>query len=166
MRSAIRNAALQAAGKDVQVILAGLSNIYSSYVTTPEEYQIQRYEGASTAFGPHTLTIYMDQYQKLTVALLKDERIDSGPRPPYLDNAVISLTAGVIYDGTPLGRSFGSVIVEPELVYRVKNTVRTRFQAANPRNNLMHEKTYFIVEKLMHDGHYEIVATDASWETK
>ena len=44
---------------DVHVVIAGLTNTYSSYVTTIEEYSIQRYEGASTIFGPHTLDAYI-----------------------------------------------------------------------------------------------------------
>ena len=40
-------------------MIAGLTNTYSSYVTTYEEYQAQRYEGASTIFGPHTLDAYI-----------------------------------------------------------------------------------------------------------
>ncbi len=46
-------------GADVHVVLAGLTNTYSSYVTTFEEYSAQRYEGASTIFGPHTLDAYI-----------------------------------------------------------------------------------------------------------
>lgn len=46
-------------GADVHVVLAGLTNTYSSYVTTWEEYGVQRYEGASTIFGPHTLDAYI-----------------------------------------------------------------------------------------------------------
>lgn len=46
-------------GTDVTVVLAGLTNTYSSYVTTFEEYAMQRYEGASTIFGPHTLDAYI-----------------------------------------------------------------------------------------------------------
>lgn len=41
----------------VHVILAGLANTYSNYVTTFEEYQVQRYEGGSTLFGPYTLDV-------------------------------------------------------------------------------------------------------------
>ncbi len=45
--------------EDVRVVIAGLANTYSSYVTTFEEYGAQRYEGASTIFGPHTLDAYI-----------------------------------------------------------------------------------------------------------
>ena len=44
---------------NVTLVIAGLTNTYSSYITTYEEYQAQRYEGASTIFGPHTLDAYI-----------------------------------------------------------------------------------------------------------
>lgn len=34
------------------VVIAGPANTYGHYVATREEYSIQRYEGASTIFGP------------------------------------------------------------------------------------------------------------------
>ena len=44
-------------GRKVHIILSGLSNTYSNYVTTFEEYQLQRYEAGSTLFGPYTLDV-------------------------------------------------------------------------------------------------------------
>jgi len=38
-------------GTDAYVVIAGPANTYAHYVTTPEEYAAQRYEGASTIFG-------------------------------------------------------------------------------------------------------------------
>jgi len=35
--------------------IAGLSNIYTHYITTLPEYRAQRYESASVIFGPNTL---------------------------------------------------------------------------------------------------------------
>ncbi|RWS20358.1 neutral ceramidase-like protein, partial [Leptotrombidium deliense] len=57
-------------GPNNHVIITSLTNEYASYVTTYEEYQAQRYEGASTIFGPHTLEAYKLQYQKLAKALV------------------------------------------------------------------------------------------------
>lgn len=37
-----------------QAIIAGLANEYVSYFTTPAEYELQYYEGASTLYGPAT----------------------------------------------------------------------------------------------------------------
>ena len=53
------------------VVIAGLSNVYTHYIATWEEYQIQRYEGASTIYGPHTLQAYMDKYSNLVEDMLK-----------------------------------------------------------------------------------------------
>ena len=44
---------LEAEGVPVErVLLVGLANEYVSYFATPKEYQLQYYEGASTAYGP------------------------------------------------------------------------------------------------------------------
>lgn len=57
--------------EEVQVVLSGLSNVYTHYVTTWEEYQVQRYEGASTLYGPNTLRAYQGQYQYLTRSIME-----------------------------------------------------------------------------------------------
>ena len=56
--------------ENLKVVIAGLSNAYTHYITTFEEYQRQRYEAASTIFGPHTLRAYMEQYTYLTEKML------------------------------------------------------------------------------------------------
>jgi neutral ceramidase len=38
-------------GNDAYVVLSGPANTYGHYITTKEEYAVQRYEGASTIFG-------------------------------------------------------------------------------------------------------------------
>ena len=53
------------------MVIAGLSNTYADYIVTPEEYSVQRYEGASTIYGPYTLPAYIQEFNKLAVALAK-----------------------------------------------------------------------------------------------
>jgi neutral ceramidase len=48
----IAQAVAEATGDDGRVITVGLSGEYLSYFTTPEEYALQHYEGASTLYGP------------------------------------------------------------------------------------------------------------------
>lgn len=45
-------------GDDAYVVIAGPANTYAHYVATPEEYTVQRYEGASTIFGKCTCTCF------------------------------------------------------------------------------------------------------------
>ena len=49
-----------------EVIVTGLANGYAGYVTTPEEYAAQRYEGASTLYGQNTLGAYAQCLCELT----------------------------------------------------------------------------------------------------
>lgn len=166
MRNEVSAASVAAGGKTLQVVVAGLSNMYTSYITTPEEYEVQRYEGASTLYGPHTLTIYLQQYKRMMRSLVLNETLDAGPTPPYQDDKQISLMTGVIFDGHPIGREFGSVKVQPLNTYERGDTVTATFVTGNPRNNLMHDKTFFTVEQKQVDGNWTVVATDANWETK
>lgn len=52
------------------MVIAGLTNTYSSYITTREEYGAQRYEGASTIYGPSTLDAYIQALHYLTHSFL------------------------------------------------------------------------------------------------
>ncbi|KAK7602643.1 hypothetical protein V9T40_006617 [Parthenolecanium corni] len=148
---------------DDDVIIAGLCNTYSDYITTPEEYQIQRYEGASTIFGPYTLPLYLKQYEKLA-EVLESEDLDFGPTPPDISSSVLSFLPPVIFDSTPWGYNFGDCIQQPPASVKIGDTVRVKFVAGHPRNNLRLENTYLTVD--LYTGNWTVVATDANWETK
>ena len=67
-----------------RALLIGYANSYSGYVTTYEEYQVQRYEGASTHFGQWTQGAYQTAFRNLIKKLLKpaSERTASRVLPP------------------------------------------------------------------------------------
>lgn len=136
------------------VVLGGPANTYAHYVATFEEYQIQRYEGASTLFGQWEL----DAYINLSVSNLQYLAPDStaspatGPLPPDNREVSLSLIAGVVYDGAPLGTSFGAVLTQPKASYTIGSVVNVTFQGANPRNNFRLEGTFAAVEQLGTDG--------------
>jgi hypothetical protein len=65
------------------VALAGYSNDYAFYVTTPEEYDVQNYEAASTLYGPHTLAAMLQETSKLATVLKNGTAVSVGrPVPP------------------------------------------------------------------------------------
>lgn len=165
LRNVLENTATQIGEKVEKFILAGLSNMYTSYITTPEEYDLQRYEAASTIYGRHTLTIYLAQYENLSNALFQNISLQPGPEPPLLGNKVISLTPPVFFDSAPLGKHFGDVVKQPNIEYKVNEQVQVQFVSGNPRNNLLHERSYLTVEKHIEDKNWTIIATDADWET-
>jgi neutral ceramidase len=156
-------------GNDAYVVLAGPANTYSHYVTTREEYAIQRYEGASTIFGPFTLEAYTDIYTGL-VPYLADGSLSSppgGPVPPDLTGQAISLQTGVVFDNPPIGKKFGDVVsdVNPNTPYKPGSLVTTTFVGANPRNNLRLEGTYMTVDQYV-SGSWKTVRTDSHPSTK
>ncbi|XP_063536050.1 neutral ceramidase [Cydia strobilella] len=151
-----------------RVVLAGLSNIYSDYIATPEEYQAQRYEAASTIFGPHTLDIYLNKYVELTEALVKGVTLEPGPQPPDFGDQLITLVPPVLWDAAPWGKEFGDCTKQPQTEYSYGDIVTALFVSGHPRNNIRHGSWYATVERLESeaDDAWTVVATDADWETK
>ncbi|KAI8016234.1 Neutral ceramidase 1 [Camellia lanceoleosa] len=135
---------------NIHVVIAGLTNTYSQYVTTFEEYQVQRYEGASTLYGPHTLSAYIQEFRKLAVALVTSQAVEAGPQPPDLLDKQISLLTPVVVDMTPIGVNFGDVKIDvpSNSTFKRGDTVTVTFWSACPRNDLMTEGTYALVEIL------------------
>ncbi|KAK9901622.1 hypothetical protein WJX75_005298 [Coccomyxa subellipsoidea] len=156
-------------GSDVRVVIAGLTNTYSSYITTIEEYGVQRYEGASTIFGPHTLDAYIQEFSRLADAMVGRKATPPGPSPPNMIDAQWSFLGPVVLDSVPNGAKFGDVMedVAGER-YEAGATVRTVFRSACPRNNVRLEGTFLTVErqnKSSPDG-WDVVYTDSHVSTK
>ncbi|KAG6321627.1 hypothetical protein E4U22_001683 [Claviceps purpurea] len=160
-------------GEKPVVVLGAPSNSYTHYITTEEEYGIQRYEGASTLYGPHTLAAYIDR----TVASMTALKADSPPAqkhrekntyPPDNSGKSLSFIIGVLYDRTPFAKSFGDTISDvPKKQFRRGETASATFVGANPRNNLRLEQTYAAVEyrnpSETGDTQWRQVRDDSDW---
>jgi neutral ceramidase len=165
-RDAVSNAASSSIVSDPIVVIGGPANSYTHYIATEEEYGIQRYEGASTLYGPHTLNAYINNTLKYLPYLADDLSgiIAPGPTPPDNRNRSISLITGVVYDGAPLGKSFGSIVTDVSPSYSIGSLVKATFVGANPRNNLRLEGTFAAIEKSADDGSFTQVRYDRDWE--
>ncbi|CAN0926400.1 Neutral ceramidase 2 [Linum grandiflorum] len=153
LRDAVRALLTSVGGKEftnVHIVISGLTNTYSQYVTTFEEYQVQRYEGASTLYGPHTLSAYIQEFKKLATAMVRGQPVESGPQPPDLLDKQISLLAPVVVDSAPLGKSYGDMKtdVQANAAFRKGEMVSVTFHSACPRNDLKTEGTFALVEYL------------------
>ncbi|KAK6617944.1 hypothetical protein RUM44_002386 [Polyplax serrata] len=165
----MREAVADIMGENTTVVIAGLCNTYSDYIATYEEYQDQRYEAASTLYGPHTLNLHLHQYQKLATALMENKTLSRGPKPRGLDsNKMGSLIPPVIFDAPKKSHKFGDVLVQPKdvILGTGDNIARATFVGANPRNNLRLDDTFFLVETLSADGKWTAIASDADFSTK
>lgn len=165
-RAAVKAAAEGITGAEPKVVIGGPANSYCHYVTTPEEYAIQRYEGASTLFGQYELPAYIN----LTVSNIKYLAPDStsspppGPSPPDNRNKSLSFITGVVQDNPPLGKKFGAVTTQPSATYTRGAVVKAVFVGANPRNNLRLEGTFAAIEELNTDGStWAQVRDDTDW---
>lgn len=150
-----------------KVVIGGLSNTYSSYVATEEEYQVQRYEGASTIYGQHTLRAYIQEYQKLARSLCIGQSLPQGPAPKSLLENQVSLQPGVIYDTAYFGKKYGDVLQDANERYAPGDMVTVTFVSGHPRNDLMLEGTFLTIDRLNpSSGNWTTIATDADWDTR
>ncbi|KAI5808490.1 ceramidase family protein [Peziza echinospora] len=151
--------AQEAQQEELWSVLGGPGNTYSHYITTPEEYDVQRYEGASTLYGRHTLDAYIHAtlaslHHLLPSAGLPAPSTDISPLPPIIaPEKSIALNTGVVYDNPGLGRAFGQVLTQPNETYSLPSTgvvvavvVQATFVGANPRNNLRLNGDYVVIE--------------------
>ncbi|KAL3629566.1 Neutral ceramidase 1 [Castilleja foliolosa] len=150
VKEVLTSKAIKQFGPNVHIVIAGLTNTYSQYVTTFEEYQMQRYERASTLYGPHTLSAYIQEFKKLATALITGQSGEPGPQPPNLLDKQISLLTPVVMDATPIGTNFGDVSldVSKNSTFKRGENVTVTFLSACPRNDLMTDGTFALVEIL------------------
>jgi len=147
------------------VVLGAPANSYAHYVATEEEYGIQRYEGASTLYGPHTLNAYIN----LTIsnmgylASTATTQPPTGPLPPNNVNNSLDFILPVVFDNLPFFKSFGQVLTQPNAAYTRGDVITAVFIGANPRNNLRLEGTFAAVEQLGSGGDWTQVRSDADW---
>ena len=67
-----------------EVIIGAYANDYCGYVTTPQEYDAQHYEGASTLFGRELLGVYQTELAGLARAMVERQPATTGAPVPLL----------------------------------------------------------------------------------
>jgi neutral ceramidase len=161
----LRRAVAAVVGAQLQdVLVAGYANAYFHYVTTPEEYDNQRYEGGSTLFGRWQLGALVQTATRLATAMRDGTPADPGPRPPDLSGRRASWQRNHPAD-VPVGGAFGEVLVQPATQAGPGGQVTTVFVGAYPNNDLHRGGTYLEVQ--LRDGdEWRPVADDGDWSTK
>jgi neutral ceramidase len=163
----IRRVVARALGVAVEnVLLQGYANGYCGYVTTPEEYTAQQYEGGETLFGRWTLPAFMQEFDRLARALAV--RVDPGRGPAPLDwtsGPQPNLLPAVPPDVPAAGHAFGDVITGPEVAYRTGQTVAVEFAGAHPNNDFHTGGTYFEIQRAVGAG-WQRVFDDNDWCTE
>jgi neutral ceramidase len=106
----MRAAAMQAlTGTGItHAAIAGLADDYIQYITTPEEYGQQSYEGASTLFGKSEATFLQERLAELATAMKAGQ---PAPAPYDVDPSYGVHPDGPAYDG---GASSGQITTQPQ----------------------------------------------------
>ncbi|WP_296204541.1 neutral/alkaline non-lysosomal ceramidase N-terminal domain-containing protein [Psychrobacter sp. UBA3962] len=147
------------------LVVAGLANNYSGYVTTRAEYAQQHYEGASTEFGPYQASAYQQEYVQLAQALREGSKVTSEIKPPDRSNKRFAERPGVTFDDKPVNQAWGQVLIQPKDSYHHNELVSVTFRGAHPKNNLRTEDTFLKVQRL-HQGKWRDYLTDTDFETR
>lgn len=145
------------------VLVAGYSNGYLHYVTTPEEYEEQRYEGGSTMFGRWELAALQQVAAGLATAM-RDRRPAPAGKAPAQPPRRRRSRHRVGEDAAAAGHRFGDVLQPPQPRYQPGAAVAAVFTGAYPNNDLHRDGTYLRVERETGDG-WTTVADDGDWST-
>jgi neutral ceramidase len=105
----VRAATLAAAGASgiKATIVSGLANEYTSYYTTPEEFDAQHYEGAATIYGRASSVAVQEGLVGLTSALAAGR-----PAPPAYDFDPTN-GASPAADPFPTGPASATIVAQP-----------------------------------------------------
>jgi neutral ceramidase len=153
-------------GADLSTVLvAGYSNGYIHYVTTPEEYDAQQYEGASTLFGRWELPALQQTAAALAAAMAGGSAVDAGIPTADLSSRHHPKKDRRVPDAAPPGRSFGDVVVAPREHYSSGQRVSIVFVAAHPANDLHRGGTFLRVQR-GHDDDWRTIHDDGDWSTR
>lgn len=146
------------------VVMAGLANAYTGYITTHEEFDQQYYEGGHTIYGPDSLAAYRQIYSGLASAMVNDEPVDIGPTPVNRENEQVIYAIGVVYDDKRLWESFGDTEKDANSSYQQGDSVTVKFRSGHPQNNFKTMDAYFEVQQKV-NGSWNTVLTENDADT-
>ena len=162
----MRDTVREKLGDEVKyIVIAGYANDYAGYITTPEEYAVQQYEGGHTLFGPWTLPAYRQVLAELADALANGEPAPASEEQGDLRGEVDSLTVGNEFDEPPESGAFGDVTTQPEARYAAGDTMSVEFWTGHPDNVPLRSAPYFDIQRKV-DAAWVGVATEADWSTQ
>ncbi|WP_280425637.1 neutral/alkaline ceramidase [Nocardia carnea] len=162
----VRRAVAAALGVDIgQVLLQGYANAYHEYVTTPEEYDAQQYEGASTLFGRYTLPAYQQEFTRLAAALAAGATVARGPAPRDISHLQPNFVPAPGPDTAPPGSDFGATLTQPAPSYPPGTRATVEFVSAHPKHNPRRNDTFLEVQRLIGDR-WTRIANEGEWNVR
>jgi neutral ceramidase len=147
----LRRAAAEVLGVPMDdVLVQGYANDYAGYVTTPEEYDEQRYEGGHTMFGRWELAAYVQEVTRLATELRDGAPAAARTDRPSSPRRVTASPAEIRCTGCA---------TQPQVAYTGGDTVVAEFTVTGAEGAL--QPTYCFVS----DADGTRVAEDGDWST-
>ena len=155
----IRNAiARRSGGAFERTAIAGLSNSYASYASTPEEYDACHYEGSFTLFGRRQGPRYQAFAESLTDALVSGRPASVGAAEPQ--TAAVGVGQVVKPRVTP---DAGQVLEQPVAAVSRRGLVKFRWRGGDAAYDAPRGGTFVTVEHRSGDE-WRPVATDDGFQ--
>ncbi|GAB5451144.1 MAG: ceramidase CerN [Halioglobus sp.] len=146
-------------------VIAGYANDYKGYVTTPEEYSTQQYEGGHTLHGPWTLPAYQQITSKLAKALTKGGKSPEGDK--YDDWRVKISTRDVEHIAAESNIESEKLGLPIELNgehFSPGDRVISTFRSANPAQHFDKQDSFLSIQRKL-KGQWVSISSDTSWDT-
>jgi neutral ceramidase len=148
-----------------RAVIAGLANTYTGYVTTNEEFQEQHYEGASTAFGPHTLSAYQQEFYNMADAIKSGTTVSDDKQPRDRSNDIRFDRPGVFTDSKYFWEKFGQVLTDAQSNYNKGQVAKVSFRGGHPKNNLKSQGSFLTIQRWQGGGWVDYLK-DSDWNTE
>lgn len=148
------------------IVLSGLTNDFSGYITTPEEYATQNYEGGHTLHGQQSLNALRQEFSQMATELLQGVEFSksskSEPMPTDLSDRVRPLK---LPESDGITSKPNQILKANENVYKKGNPIVCGVRAASPNVGYPNVSSYLWVEKKEGTG-WTRVRSDADFDTK
>ncbi|HVL33565.1 MAG TPA: neutral/alkaline non-lysosomal ceramidase N-terminal domain-containing protein, partial [Actinomycetota bacterium] len=139
--------------------IIGLANSYLSYVTTPEEYAANLYEGAWTLYGPQQGNLLRNEYVRMAEDMAVGQPTDSIAAPPLGSNLALAEETSTEPDD-PL--RVGTVLAEPDDTPRGE-LVSFSWIGGNPGADRPRGRTFVRLQRLQPGGASTVATEDDIW---
>lgn len=163
----LRQSVMQELGDWAQhIVLAGYTNGYAGYITTPEEYQLQQYEAAHTLHGQWSLPAYQQVASQLARSLESDTAVTT--TVAYDDwrgkSVNVPLPPGSL-QATKNKGDLGLALPLQTTQYSPGDTVSVEFISQHPNRHYVTGNTFLLVERKSEPG-WQVIADDGNWQTR
>ncbi len=148
------------------IVVAGYANGFAGYVTTPQEYLLQQYEGGHNLHGRWSLPAYQQVASQLASALQSGAAITSDVKYDDWRGKAVGKPLPISATGPPPGgKRYGDALPLARTQYRKGETVVAEFWSANPTAHYTTGTNTLLVEHRAATD-WQAVASDSDWSTR